>query len=832
MSHVQPSGTGSRPMSDRLARALAASAAVALVAVPLLVVSGPTQGAAAAVSPQATSGSVVTVSGTGAFSDLKLTVDQTADLVNQAVTISWTGGGPSVVTGSGTVLGNYLQFMQCWAEPGQQPTREQCQYGGFVDVPDGSGNIASRQMTQPVKDPNESVYVNGPGDFALKFVNFTSVDGAVETTRRSQFFDAATTNEIPIGRTAPDGTGQAFFEMQTGLEAPGLGCGQAINGRTPDCFLVAVPRGLNEVDGTVVGTRSDDWLTTSPLSTTNFANAIVVPLEFREIGGACSFGRAETPTFGSDFVTEAVTSWQPLLCGLGPRNYGFTSLSDDTTRQQLASSDPGLAFVSSSVPGVEGVVYGPAAISAMTLVANVDRQMPTRDPNGKPISPDSVPADIKAKVGTRFDSIKLNQRLIAKLLTQSYQFDVAYGQASNLGKNPFDLARDPEFLELNPEFKPQGYSMLLPNSLGRTLLNAGLADSADLLWRYVLSDADARSFLAGKADKWGMVLNEKYKGLLVPTNTFPRADLGCVLPVNAPEGFVLSNCTLDVFPYANSFSGAARQVSRGDANRRDVPRLSEVQSYGLSPNQVLGQRSLLGLTDSASSSRYRQVTIALKNAAGKYVAPTAESMAAAVSAMPPDPRGVLVPNITATNPDAYPLTIVTYAATVPGKLTAEQRADYSKLLTYVATDGQVQGTAAGQLPEGYVPLTATLRAQTVQAAAKIQNYVAPTPTPTPTPTVTPTPTPTTETFVPETPSPVDTGDGGGVVPETGGASPTPAASSPAPTASPDTTPVAAAGVTPADPASASRLALLAALVLGAAALLARTVLPWIASRRT
>ena len=110
---------------------------------------------------------------------------------------------------------------------------------------------------------------------------------------------------------------------------------------------------------------------------------------------------------GTDFVTEAITSWQPELCGLGARNYGFTSLSDDATRAQLATDDPGLAFVTRSAPGVSGVVYAPVAISAMTLVANVDRQMPIRNPEGKPIGPDAVPADIRgrsARVSSRSTS--------------------------------------------------------------------------------------------------------------------------------------------------------------------------------------------------------------------------------------------------------------------------------------------------------------------------------------------------------------------------------------------------------------------------------------------
>ena len=195
-----------------------------------------------------------------ATASVKVTVGSTTDLINQAVNVSWTGAPPTVATASGFVLGNLMQLMECWAEPGQQPTREQCQYGGFVDVPNAAGNMASRQMTQSVIDTKETVYTR-PADGSLAYVQFHGVDGTVETTRRSAFFDASTTNEIPVGTTASDNSGSTLFEMQTGLEAPGLGCGQVINGRQPDCFLVVVPRSLKEVNDTTVGTRTDDALT-------------------------------------------------------------------------------------------------------------------------------------------------------------------------------------------------------------------------------------------------------------------------------------------------------------------------------------------------------------------------------------------------------------------------------------------------------------------------------------------------------------------------------------------------------------------------------------------
>jgi hypothetical protein len=211
-------------------------------------------------------------------------------------------------------------------------------------------------------------------------------------------------------------------------------------------------------------------------------------------------------------------------------------------------------------------------------------------------------------------------------------------------------------------------------------------------------------------------------------------------------------------------------------------------------------------------------------------------MRAAVGQMDRDAAGLLVPDFAAKSEDAYPLTLVTYGATVPSRLSVDARTDYARLLRYAALDGQTLGQAVGGLPEGYVPLTSSLRLEALEAAQQIADYVEPTPVPSPTPTPTPTasqpgPGPS---FVP--PTDVDTGGQAPTGPVTGGADPgsgpppSPSTSAPAPTASPSTTPVAQSIPTPADPTATARYAVVAALVLGAAALLARAVLPWVASR--
>jgi len=54
--------------------------------------------------------------------------------------------------------------------------------------------------------------------------------------------------------------------------------------------------------------------------------------------------------------------------------------------------------------------------------------------------------------GQRFSALKLTPRLVAKLLTQSYGGAVV-GTPDYLKNNPVGLTFDPEFLDLNPEYK-------------------------------------------------------------------------------------------------------------------------------------------------------------------------------------------------------------------------------------------------------------------------------------------------------------------------------------------------------------------------------------------
>ena len=98
----------------------------------------------------------------------------------------------------------------------------------------------------------------------------------------------------------------------------------------------------------------------------------------------------------------------------------------------------------------------------------------------------------------------------------------------------------------------------------------------------------------------------------------------------------------------------------------------------------------------------------LVNGADTAVEPTENSITTAISnfgesAIP----GVTTFNSSIDASGAYPLATVAYAAVSVCDATIDQLKNYNKLLSFAKGKGQVVGAERGDLPEGYVPLTAS-----------------------------------------------------------------------------------------------------------------------------
>ena len=696
-------------MNQRMKARLSASAVLAIAVMTLAPL---TQVSASPV--RASASSAVTVDGSGDFSALQVTVAQTRNLLDQVVEISWEGATPTQ-PGSGQYAIDYLQIMQCWGDDPAGPDRAQCQYGGLTGDSRGGAQTASRQVNygSNLIDPLENLKP-AVGSLSNVYVPFQSVTGKTTDQAVNEFYDGSTTNEVPYAQTRVDGTGREYFNVQTLRDAPGLGCGEPIDNGTSvkgrSCWLVVVPRSSREVDGSVRTISTSDQLVSSPLSQTNWNNRLVVKLQFEPAGQPCPLGRSERKTVGHEQIAEAILRWQPKLCEGKGAVYSYSQVSDETARRELKSDDPGLVYVSKplepgSVPSTTPAVYAPVGVSGLTIAFNIESQSPFR------ASP-----DIKQRDGQRITSLKLTPRLVAKLLTQSYRRAVDV-EAPSVTTNPLDMTKDPDFKQINPQF--DGLSI----SLSDLLLPAGRSDAISTVWKWLESDPEAAAFIKGTPDPWGMKVNPNYKGMRLDRDDYPKSDPFCRSFVDARPKL----CTLDAHPYAADMGSAARAAARGDGlARSNWDPNAEPPSWKKGAVQPTGTRALMALVDTASAERFGLVTAAIRNANGEFVKPTTTSMSAALTGATLNAdKSVLVVNPAYKNDQAYPLTQISYAATVPAALSGLARADYATLLTYAAAGGQTFGLEPGELPAGYAPMSAALRAKTVAVAAQIKNYKPP-----------------------------------------------------------------------------------------------------------
>jgi hypothetical protein len=785
-------------------------AALGVFGASVLLTSLAVPGAAAATPPVAGSAgtdtalpatdSAVTVSGRGHYAGLQITVNQTRNLVNQAVSVTWTGGVPTD-TASGGFEGkfydNYLQIMECWGNPdglvpsNPGPPPQQCEFGGQPEMQPGIAPIEtsnepweanSRAVTSAIAPGSPAPAWAAPDALGNYWMPFRSVDGTVINVSANlgaqpqtsssggngqqfwlnPYFSLSTTNEDAYGITRVDGTGTELFTMDTGLEASGLGCGQQVQplpkGKftTPQCWLVIVPRSTPKDEN--LASDPGSGVNTSPLAPQAWANRIAIPLGFDPIGTVCPLAATATRINGSELAAPAVSNWQPTLCakpGLPPFTYG--ALSDDQARQQLTSGQVGMAVTSrpvspSTVSPAAPITYAPLTLSGAVVAFNVERQPATFGGNSE------MPF-----AGVRVQHLNLTPRLVAKLLTESYQsqflgitgFNLVYGANYPpfgydwLRHNPLNLLQDPDFLQYNPEFKllggqAQGYDSGLvieePNS-----------DAANLVWQWVLADPEARAWLAGHPDPWGMNVNPYYStsGSVSPTGTafgtptpesYPKSDPYCIQSAdNVIPGGIPARplCMQDTFPYASSMQSAALETRTANdgAKTTFIGGINPNTAYGPNGPQVAGQQLVLSVTDSASAAQYGLQTAGL-SAAGDdsanrgFVAPTTTGLDAGEAVMTPSSvSGVLAPNV--SSPGAYPLTMLTYGALSAAALSASERQEYATFLEYAGGPGQTPGTAFGDLPAGYVPLLPGLRAQTLAAADALLAYKGPSaPTPT------------------------------------------------------------------------------------------------------
>jgi hypothetical protein len=387
-------------------------------------------------------------------------------------------------------------------------------------------------------------------------------------------------------------------------------------------------------------------------------------------------------------------------------------------------------------------VYAPLTLSGVVVAFNIQRS-PAVEADGS-LEAGEVPLS-----GSNVEHIYLTPRLVAKLLTQSYQAQFVGITSSNPAgykwaeDNPTTLFTDPDFLQYNPEFADLTTQQKIDAST--MVVEESSSDAATALWQWVLSDPAAKSWLDGNPDPWGMQVNPIYStsatynttgaafGSPTPEN-FPKSDPYCFQDPTAivygpPEAPARPLCILDWSPYALTMQTAAQDAALANDGAKTTLDPTQTPNTAWTANgpQKAGTHFVISITDSASAARYGLQTASLSRSGDDsstptFVAPDAAGILAGEQAMVASPvTGVLQPDPSTTAAGAYPLPMLTYAATTPSTLAASDRTNYSALINYTAGAGQVSGVQPGQLPAGYVPLPSDLEAQAVQAAATILN---------------------------------------------------------------------------------------------------------------
>lgn len=722
------------------------------------------------------------------FDNLSVTVSQTAGVIDQAIRVQVSGfdAGTQSSTTFGSDVQNFVQAMQCWGEdPRADDFVETCQWGGRYAANNGLGNSVFPDVTQRVAPRDQDIF--NPTDHD---VQFRTVDGQVISGKNQlvngeekyailDFFGPATTNEVSSARVGSDGIGFFDFEAQSASQAPQLGCGTAENLR---CWLVIVPRGtVFGGDGAACSPirdransfelypygRANSIQAGSPVNTNcdYWDNRIAIPLDFAAVGSSCEIGAPEFRVVGSQLMVGAMSSWQPALCTSLKSTFNFATNTDSIARAQLiedGANAPRIAYsgypVSSGELQTEAertllarakLAYAPVGISAVTIayIAEFD--------------------------AGRQEKLVLSPRLMAKLLTQSYRFTVP-SNTSDPAKNFAHLGatnqryvflnQDPDFQSLNPTNFNQfttNPAIVLPGPSG--------ADAIRQVWRWILADTEARAFLDGTPDPWGMTVNPYYlpKGdpkAVVPwwlddarnyreppveravgltkidgspqrlsttiLETFPKDDESLVpLNLNTERSRFDS---IQFAPYTSDLLSAALRTFRANPNSRttwDPIRTNasgEAGDWVSSGRQLPGSKFMISISDSPSTVRYGLSAASVRLPNSTVVAnPDAAGIAAALSAL----AATTLATVKQVDPSAvtaggYPLTMVTYAAVNMGASTQAQRTTIANMLAQVTTNGQVSGTATGNLPPGYLPLTAELLAQAVSATNLVRIYPA------------------------------------------------------------------------------------------------------------
>ncbi|MFK0192040.1 hypothetical protein [Kitasatospora sp. NPDC090308] len=681
--------TGSRPSRTYLAAVLAWAVAAAVVFLPL---GGPGVQPALAASGK-------TVEGPARFDPNTwtdgprgtVTVSQVNDLRNQVVHVSWTGLTPTV-----DYMGQPVQVIAPLARDAYYPVRiYQCR-GEDPKVTDCYGS---------------TLY---GGDPAGGFLQEPPAAGPAP-----EFPSNAV-----IAATHPDGTGEADIELWTAAQSQGLGCDA-----THRCSLVVEPNyggdsiGANSYPDVVINcddhsldmdfsfdTATDASFLLRPSGTSFLSGEscawkrhVTIPLEFAPTPDACTAGDADFSAIGLEMADRAMQQWRTGSClDRDPLRVQYSVGNGEPQARaaflRRSGADVALTSVPSTDPPTRPYVYAPLANSAISVVFVIDDSATHR----------------------QVRRVRLNQRLLAKMLTQTYRY-YNDDDTDTVRGNPLCLFDDEEFRELNADASP-GVTWPGCGNLANTepVVVGGTTDLVHRLTEWIVADPDAAQFLQGAPDRWGTHVNTKF----LPSNFTGY-------PVDSFQALDYTGQNNHKQYEWNPVLGGLGQVLRMVLENRLSCQLPYVNADGQHEKcsaMAPGSRALFAVMDSGNAQAMSLPEAELPNPAGGFTTPTITAMQAAADDMPFDeatgtqqlPYGD-AGSAYAKDPKAYPLTMVQYAMLPTDGLGQARSAAVSTFVRDVTdpAKGQVYGRAAGQLALGYAGLTKAQLAQAKAAAAHV-----------------------------------------------------------------------------------------------------------------
>ena len=661
-----------------------------------------------------------------------VTVSRTAGLTRQMLSVSWTGMTPSPSLGP-----TYsVVIMQC---RGANPAREDCWMGSIDANGNALGSNAQGSVRPTLYPQTETAqwWTSPPSSSGQQMrIPFRKADGTPNAILNANGFwtvlPLATTVE-PIddvtpgtknfrrGATRPDGTGEMQTWVNTKLENQSLGCSE-----TSPCSLVVVPvaerpckpdvtgGGLTFCNNQIGKPPSENWQLLA-----NWYDRYVFKLNFAPAATAC-VGRDDSAVMlGSELVAEAMRRWVPARCQQSsPAGLDYTRTWEPDSLRQLGMSDP---IAPSGYAADAAVVSEPAAADNSVATKRKAAYAPIA------VSGFAIGFRMEKIDGSPIPDVKLNQRLVAKLLTQSYPGRYAPGTGfpvnPNTSGNPQRLLSDPEFQQLNPGAAqwaggtdPLGTQLAIPVFKTDVML---------ALTRWLWADPSARSFLQGRPDQWGMTVNKTYRNWQLPRDDY-----------NLNDGWTLGTDQQIWSGFAPQALWA--QTTGSWAQGADVlmtawplsqyPNLPTEPGLPVQPkrNEVLlsGSRNLLAVSTTSELEKAGIAAVSLRNAQGEFVQPSYESMTYALDGATVDQSsGVWKINYSSMDKRGYPGTMISYAAVPTSTLKGTEAKDYADTLRWATTVGQEYGQESGNLPEGYLTLTDTMRQQAAKVADAVENQI-------------------------------------------------------------------------------------------------------------